>query len=73
MLKLDMINGGLLFADQYIQIATYLPSDRIYGFGENPHQSLKHDFSKYTTWGMLGRDQPPDYYNPNSANLYGII
>uniref|UniRef100_A0A915M8Y7 alpha-glucosidase n=1 Tax=Meloidogyne javanica TaxID=6303 RepID=A0A915M8Y7_MELJA len=68
----DTSIGGLLFADQYIQIATYLPSDRIYGFGENPHQSLKHDFSKYTTWGMLGRDQPPDYYNPNSANLYGV-
>uniref|UniRef100_A0A1I8B965 P-type domain-containing protein n=1 Tax=Meloidogyne hapla TaxID=6305 RepID=A0A1I8B965_MELHA len=67
----DTSIGGLLFSDQYIQIATYLPSDRIYGFGENPHQSLKHDFSKYTNWGMLGRDQPPDYYNPNSANLYG--
>uniref|UniRef100_A0A915P813 P-type domain-containing protein n=1 Tax=Meloidogyne floridensis TaxID=298350 RepID=A0A915P813_9BILA len=51
----DTSIGGLLFADQYIQIATCL-----------------HDFSKYTTWGMLGRDQPPDYNNPNSANLYGV-
>lgn len=68
----DTSIGGLLFADQYIQIATFLPSDRIYGFGENAHQQLKHDFSKYATWGMYGRDQPPDSYTPNSGNLYGV-
>ena len=33
--------GGLYFADQYIQIATFLPSDRIYGFGEHIHETLK--------------------------------
>uniref|UniRef100_A0A914ECA2 P-type domain-containing protein n=1 Tax=Acrobeloides nanus TaxID=290746 RepID=A0A914ECA2_9BILA len=33
--------GGLLFADKYIQIATYLPTDKIYGFGEQVHLTLK--------------------------------
>jgi hypothetical protein len=41
------ILGGLLFADKYIQIATLLPSDVIYGFGENIHQQLKVNNSCY--------------------------
>lgn len=32
--------GGLLFADKYLQIATQLPTDKIYGFGENIHQTI---------------------------------
>ena len=37
----DTSIGGLLFADKYLQIATLLPSDKIYGFGENIHQNLQ--------------------------------
>lgn len=33
--------GGLLFADQFLQIATMLNTDNIYGFGENIHLTLK--------------------------------
>ncbi|KAM3726955.1 Sucrase-isomaltase, intestinal [Dirofilaria immitis] len=67
----DTSIGGLLFADQYIQIATFLPTDKIYGFGENVHLSLKHKFTSYTTWPMLARDQAPDPENPY-RNLYGV-
>uniref|UniRef100_A0A8R1XWR3 P-type domain-containing protein n=1 Tax=Onchocerca volvulus TaxID=6282 RepID=A0A8R1XWR3_ONCVO len=67
----DTSIGGLLFADQYIQIATFLPTDKIYGFGENVHLSLKHKFTNYTTWPMLARDQAPDPENPY-RNLYGV-
>ncbi|VDK29332.1 unnamed protein product [Gongylonema pulchrum] len=67
----DTSIGGLLFADQYIQIATFLPTDKIYGFGENVHLSLKHEFFNYTTWSMLARDQPPDPAN-KQRNLYGV-
>ena len=35
--------GGLIFSDQFIQIATYLPSENLYGFGENIHQTIKVD------------------------------
>ncbi|KAI1719105.1 glycosyl hydrolases family 31 domain-containing protein [Ditylenchus destructor] len=68
----DTSIGGLLFADQYIQIATYLPSDRVYGFGENVHQELKHDFTKYSTWAMLTRDDSPNSSAPNGWNYYGV-
>uniref|UniRef100_A0A158Q8C6 alpha-glucosidase n=1 Tax=Elaeophora elaphi TaxID=1147741 RepID=A0A158Q8C6_9BILA len=67
----DTSIGGLLFADQYIQIATFLPTDKIYGIGEHVHLSLKHKFTKYTTWPMFARDQPPDPENPY-RNLYGV-
>lgn len=37
----DTSIGGLLFSDRFLQIATLLPSDKIYGFGENVHQEIK--------------------------------
>lgn len=49
--------GGLVFADQFLQIATRLPSVNVYGFGENVHHSLRHDMN-YKTWPMFARDQP---------------
>ncbi|VDM38593.1 unnamed protein product [Toxocara canis] len=70
--------GGLIFADQYIQIAAFLGTSKIYGFGENSHTQLQHDMEHYTTWGMFARDQPYSssypihtlpYNYPN--NLYG--
>uniref|UniRef100_A0AC34QMP2 P-type domain-containing protein n=1 Tax=Panagrolaimus sp. JU765 TaxID=591449 RepID=A0AC34QMP2_9BILA len=69
----DTTIGGLLFADQYIQIATILPSDKIYGFGDNVHGTLKHHFDRYLTYSMFARDQPPDSANPqNGNNIYGV-
>ena len=41
---LKKLLGGLMFADQFIQIATLLPTDKMYGFGENIHQTLKVKF-----------------------------
>lgn len=37
----DTSIGGLVFSDQFLQLATYLPSENMYGWGENTHQSLK--------------------------------
>ncbi|CAJ0608575.1 unnamed protein product [Cylicocyclus nassatus] len=68
----DTSLGGLIFSDKFLQIATYLPSDAMYGWGENVHLSLKHDFSTYTTWGMLARDEPPSSYGLVTKNLYGV-
>uniref|UniRef100_A0AC34FVT4 P-type domain-containing protein n=1 Tax=Panagrolaimus sp. ES5 TaxID=591445 RepID=A0AC34FVT4_9BILA len=72
----DTSIGGLLFADQYIQISTAVPTDRVYGFGENIHPTLKHDFSQFRTYAMFARDQAPDSVNPliNNVgkNLYGV-
>ncbi len=54
----DTSIGGLIFSDQLIQIATYLPSKNVYGFGENPHSSFRHNLS-YKTWPLFARDQMP--------------
>uniref|UniRef100_A0A1I7YBY2 P-type domain-containing protein n=1 Tax=Steinernema glaseri TaxID=37863 RepID=A0A1I7YBY2_9BILA len=69
----DTSIGGLLFGDKFIQIATYLSSDKMYGWGENTHQTIKHDFSRYKTWGMWPRDQPPNSAEDNSMNLYARL
>ncbi|KAL3074589.1 hypothetical protein niasHT_034926 [Heterodera trifolii] len=68
----DTSIGGLVFGDQFIQIATFLSSDRLYGLGENMHHELKHDFSLYKTWGAFSRDQGNEYYVPGSYNGYGV-
>ncbi|KJH46330.1 glycosyl hydrolase, family 31 [Dictyocaulus viviparus] len=65
--------GGLIFSDKFIQLATYLPSDTLYGLGENVHQTLKHNFSTYRTWGMLARDEPPNSAFLDTKNLYGLF
>lgn len=69
----DTSIGGLIFSDKYIQIATYLPSTNVYGFGENIHKNLKHNFEKYVTWGMFARDEPPNSKGFDTKNLYGTF
>ncbi|VDM85383.1 unnamed protein product, partial [Strongylus vulgaris] len=32
---------------------------------------FKHDFTTYTTWGMLARDEPPSSAGLITKNLYG--
>ncbi|CAD6192212.1 unnamed protein product [Caenorhabditis auriculariae] len=56
----DTSLGGLIFSDQFLQIATFLPSESI------------TTFSRYTTWDMLTRDEPPDSANLDTKNLYGV-
>uniref|UniRef100_A0A9J2P2Z6 P-type domain-containing protein n=1 Tax=Ascaris lumbricoides TaxID=6252 RepID=A0A9J2P2Z6_ASCLU len=69
----DTSIGGLLFGDQYIQIATYLPSKNIYGFGDNIHRNLRHNMDRYTNWPMFTRDAAPDSYSALSTrNIYGV-
>ncbi|XP_078676770.1 lysosomal alpha-glucosidase-like isoform X1 [Branchiostoma floridae x Branchiostoma belcheri] len=63
----DTSMGGLVMEDQFLQIATKLPSQKVYGFGEHEHKSYQHDMN-YQTWGMYSRDQPPAY----KGNLYGV-
>lgn len=54
----DTSAGGLTFSDQFLQISTHLPTNHIYGFGENVHNSLKHD-TNFRSWPMWARDEPP--------------
>ncbi|XP_074657412.1 sucrase-isomaltase, intestinal-like [Tubulanus polymorphus] len=63
----DTTIGGLVFEDQFLQIATRLPSSDVYGFGEHLHHTFKHDLN-WKSWGMYTRDQPPS----DNGNLYGV-
>lgn len=49
--------GGLVLSDQFLQLSTRLPSENVFGLGENVHDSFKHQFGK--SWPAFARDQPP--------------
>ena len=66
-IRFDTTIGGLIYSDQFIQLATNLATNNVYGMGENIHQSLKHDLS-YKTWPLFARDVPP---GDDDHNLYG--
>ncbi|XP_015266282.1 PREDICTED: sucrase-isomaltase, intestinal [Gekko japonicus] len=58
---------GFIFSDMFIQIATRLPSEYVYGFGETEHAYFHQDMD-WKTWGMFARDQSPEY----QKNTYGV-
>ncbi|XP_058387671.1 maltase-glucoamylase isoform X3 [Diceros bicornis minor] len=58
---------GFTFNDMFIRISTRLPSQYLYGFGENEHTAFQRDLN-WHTWGMFSRDQPPGY----KKNSYGV-
>jgi hypothetical protein len=37
----DTSIGGMLFGKQYIQLATLIPTNKIFGFGEHTHQTIQ--------------------------------
>ncbi|NXI38584.1 MGA protein, partial [Galbula dea] len=55
------------FSNMFLQISTRLPSQYLFGFGENEHNSFRRDMN-WHTWGMFTRDQPPGY----KLNSYGF-
>uniref|UniRef100_A0A0M3IWV7 Gal_mutarotas_2 domain-containing protein n=1 Tax=Ascaris lumbricoides TaxID=6252 RepID=A0A0M3IWV7_ASCLU len=72
----EIFTGGLMFADQFIQIAAYISSSNVYGIGENAQMQLRHRLDSYLTWAMLARDETPPILMEASdfgrKNLYGV-
>ncbi|CAF0745626.1 unnamed protein product [Didymodactylos carnosus] len=64
----DTSLGGLVLNNQFLQIVTRLQSSNVYGFGENNHDTLKHNL-QYTSWGIFARDQGTNWMN--NTNHYG--
>ncbi|XP_017650799.1 probable maltase-glucoamylase 2 [Nannospalax galili] len=58
---------GFTFSDMFISIATRLPSQYLYGFGETEHTAFRRNMS-WNMWGMFARDEPP----VNKKNSYGV-
>uniref|UniRef100_A0A915AGY1 Maltase n=1 Tax=Parascaris univalens TaxID=6257 RepID=A0A915AGY1_PARUN len=67
----DTTIGGLMFADQYIQIAAFIGSSEIFGLGEHTRSRFRHVVNNYTTWPMFSRDQFPSS-STSYQNLYGV-
>ncbi len=53
----DTSLGGLVLNNQFLQIVTRLQSSHVYGFGENNHDTLKHNVTAKPSWGIFARDQ----------------
>ncbi|CAG2121334.1 unnamed protein product, partial [Medioppia subpectinata] len=66
--RFDTSIGGLIFSNQFIQISSYLPSNNVYGLGENTHPSLRHDLN-YKTWPIFTKDNAPE--TNDEKNNYG--
>ncbi|GAB6019833.1 hypothetical protein CHUAL_001373 [Chamberlinius hualienensis] len=58
---------GFIFADQFLQTTTLLPSSYVYGFGEHRHGQFLLNID-YTQWPMFTRDSFPSV----GGNLYGV-
>ncbi|CAG7827920.1 unnamed protein product, partial [Allacma fusca] len=58
----------LTFSNQFLQIATRLPTKNLYGIGENEQHSFRHKFDQYYTWPLYTRDQPPN----SNDNMYSV-
>ncbi|XP_043925917.1 maltase-glucoamylase, intestinal-like [Protopterus annectens] len=58
---------GFSFTDQYIEISTRLPSEYVYGFGENEQATYRHHMNR-ETYGLFAKDQPPG----EKLNSYGV-
>ncbi|CAF1368823.1 unnamed protein product, partial [Rotaria sordida] len=65
----DTSTGGLVLNNQFLRIVTRLQSTHVYGFGENNHETLKHNVTERKIWGIFARDQAI-HWNTN-ANHYG--
>nr|XP_056706356.1 sucrase-isomaltase, intestinal [Euleptes europaea] len=63
----DSSIGPLMYADQYLQITTRVPSQNVYGIGEQIHRQYRHDFN-WKTWPIFTRDALP---SGDMSNLYG--
>ncbi|CAJ0595363.1 unnamed protein product, partial [Cylicocyclus nassatus] len=68
----DSSHGPLIFSDKFLQLTILLPSEQMYGWGENVHETLKHDFSDYTTWAMFARNEDTGAESVSKRNLYGV-
>lgn len=62
--RFDSTVGPLIYADQYLQITTRVPSENVYGIGEQIHRQYRHDFN-WKTWPIFTRDALPSGVSDN--------
>lgn len=52
----DTIYSPLIYCENYIEITTLLSNDLIYGLGQSPMASLKHNFTFPQKWNIFSKD-----------------
>ncbi|XP_055348469.1 LOW QUALITY PROTEIN: maltase-glucoamylase-like [Paramacrobiotus metropolitanus] len=72
---LDTSLGGLVLQDQFLQFSTKLPSENLFGLGDNRLGSLNRSLDWYT-WAIFNRDvdilMMESRDSAKSKNLYGF-
>ncbi|XP_066989348.1 sucrase-isomaltase, intestinal-like [Macrobrachium rosenbergii] len=63
------LEGALIFEDQFLQFTSSLPTEYLYGLGENTHHVFKHDFASRETKPLFAKDQP---VGDTEVNNYGV-
>ena len=59
----------LIYGDQFIEATFLLGAADLYGFGENNHDSFRHDLEAGVTWPLFAHDHGPGF---DVENLYGV-
>ena len=70
--RFDSTLAPLLYADQYLQLSTVVPSGFLYGLGEH-RSALYHNTSIWQQVALWARDQPPGVRGLYSHSLFLFI
>ncbi|RUS84829.1 hypothetical protein EGW08_007444, partial [Elysia chlorotica] len=57
---------GLVLSEQFLQVSARIPNEKLFGFGEHRHLSLRHSMA-WKRWSIFTRDSAPG----SDWNLYG--
>lgn len=55
--------NNFIYADQYLTLSWQLPSENVYGIGENEQTSFRHDFSANKIYPLWAQDHTPEVFN----------
>ncbi|GAV08613.1 hypothetical protein RvY_18278 [Ramazzottius varieornatus] len=66
----DTTIGGMIFEDRFLQVVTRLASKYLYGFGENRHQSFRHQLD-WSTTPIFSRHTDP-HVRDKGSNYGGV-
>jgi len=59
---------NFIFADQYLSLAWKVPTENVYGIGENEQTSFRHNFNDNKKYPLWARDHTPG----GTTNIYGV-
>jgi len=64
---------NFIYADQYLSLTWSVPSEQVYGIGENEQTSFKHDFNANKKYPLWARDHTPEVQLMNCNVEYDLL